>query len=365
MDISFFKEVEKFGGKAFYVGGYVRDMLLGFSNKDIDIEVWGLRDFELINLLEKYGKVKVVGKFQVYLVNDNIEIYLNLSEVFDLEESAKRRDITINSLYYDPLEDKVYDYLGGKKDLEDKVLRYSSKERFLQDPIRILRVGYFHAKYDFFIDNNLKSLILQNKNLLKEVAKERIFLEFEKIFELNNRKKAFELLNDLGILEILIGVNINLDKLNYKNKIVLWTILVIGGSGDIFYFIEDKFLIETIKKLIKAYKKLKELEDEFGDYWLKKIAYEIDMKLFIRLHYELEGNIEFSKNMYKRYLFVKTSLAPLVLGRDLVQNGMKPNERFSEILDYIHDLQLRDETISKEKLLIEAQKRYKEFTNLV
>lgn len=363
MDLDFFDEVKRYGGRAFIVGGFLRDKILGLENKDIDIEVFGIQGKELYELLYIYGKVKVVGNFEIYLLNGDTEIYLNKSERIDILESARRRDLTINSLYYDPLDDKMYDFLGGKEDIEDGVLRFCNENSFMDDSIRILRVAYFHGKYGFRVDKNLKKLILNNRDMILEVSNERIFREFEKILFLSDNFEALNFLEEMGILQLIIGKNLNIGKLRYKNRLVLWSLLALGSSDFPYYFVEEKKLINDIGALVKAYNDLKLLEKSYSTYSLKKIAVKVDIKTLCRIYYELYGNIDFIKIVYGDYLRFRKDLSPFLMGKDLINLGLKNNEKFGKILGYLYDKQLQGEFETKEEVINYVKNRYKEFTN--
>ena len=193
MDINFFQELKKEGGQGFYVGGFVRDKLMGYESKDFDIEVFGIEENKLQTILEKYGSVKIVGNFEIYLLEKNVEVYLSKEK--KLETSAKRRDLTINAMYYDPLDDKIYDFFNGQKDIEEKILRYCNKETFIIDSLRIMRVAYFGAKYAFKIDEELMVFIKENKEKILLVDSDRVFQQFEKILFLEENQQ--ELSNTL------------------------------------------------------------------------------------------------------------------------------------------------------------------------
>ena len=363
MELDFFDEVKRYGGRAYLVGGFLRDKILGFQNKDIDIEVFGLQGEELYEILYTYGRVKVVGNFEVYLLNGDTEIYLNKSEKIDILESASRRDLTINSLYYDPLDDKIYDFLGGKKDIEEGILKFCNEKTFMDDPLRILRVAYFHGKYGFKVHENLKTLIINNRDKILEVSKERVFREFEKILFLSDNFEALSFLEEIGILQLIIGKNLNIGKLRYKNRLVLWSLLALGSRDFPFYFVEEKKLISDIGALVKAYNDLRLLEKNYSTYNLKKIAVEVHIKTLCRIYYELHGNMDFIKIVYGDYLIFRRELPPFIMGKDLLDLGLKNNEKFGKILEYLYDKQLQGEFDTKEEVINYVKNRYKEFTN--
>ena len=207
MDSEFFRDVISANGIAYIVGGYVRDKILGTINKDMDIEVFGLSEEVLEEILKKYGNFKKVRNFEIYLLNNSVEISLNnkiWSESTNeevLQESAKRRDLSINAIYFDPISGKIYDPMKGTKDIKDRLLRNCDDNTFMDDPVRILRVAYFYEKYGFEVKEELKELIKLNSEKILEVVEERIVTEFEKILSLKNPSKAFLFLKEMGVLE--------------------------------------------------------------------------------------------------------------------------------------------------------------------
>lgn len=154
------------GGRPRVVGGSVRDWLLGIEPKDFDIEVYGL-DYEAMGrALAPFGSTDVVGRsfgvLKVRLAGNEYDFSLprresktgaghrgfavapdpSLSEA----DAAARRDFTINAIAYDPFENRVLDFHGGEADLRKKVLRHTS-QAFVEDPLRVLRVARFAARY--------------------------------------------------------------------------------------------------------------------------------------------------------------------------------------------------------------------------
>src|SRR5690606_18979638 len=130
--------VDAKGGRTYFVGGTVRDELLGRSLKDVDVEVFGLTRVELEEVLSAFGKVSLVGKsFGVYKVGE-VDVALPRREekvgfghkgfkvvpdgFMSVRKAMVRRDFTMNAIYKDVLTGELVDYFGGLKDLDDKVI---------------------------------------------------------------------------------------------------------------------------------------------------------------------------------------------------------------------------------------------------
>lgn len=153
------------GGSTYYVGGYVRDQILGRPSKDVDIEVHGIPVADLEGLLADFGELSAIGaSFGVYnLKGHALDICVprredvarggkgELAEAADpfigIYRAALRRDLTMNALYQDVLTGEVIDHFGGQTDLAAGVIRHVDDETFAQDPLRVLRVAQFAARF--------------------------------------------------------------------------------------------------------------------------------------------------------------------------------------------------------------------------
>ncbi|MBM4016592.1 MAG: polynucleotide adenylyltransferase [Planctomycetes bacterium] len=204
------------GGRAWLVGGGVRDALLGRPRKDFDLEVFGLAPAVLEALLRERHAVHDVGRaFGVLKLADlPIDVSLPRRETkvatghrgfaidadpfLDLTTAALRRDLTVNALYEDPLTGEIADPLGGRADLDARVLRHASP-RFVEDPLRVLRVAQFAARFRFAIAP--ETVALARSIDLGELPRERIEDEWRKLLltgEQPSRGLAF--LRDCGAL---------------------------------------------------------------------------------------------------------------------------------------------------------------------
>lgn len=157
--------VDKAGGKTFYVGGFVRDKLLGIENKDVDIEVHWIEPETLYHILETVGEPLTFGKsFGVFaLRGEEIDIAMprreravgaghrdfeiDVDPYIGTESAARRRDFTINSLMQDVLTGELIDHFGGREDIANGVIRHIDPERFKEDPLRVLRAAQFAARF--------------------------------------------------------------------------------------------------------------------------------------------------------------------------------------------------------------------------
>ena len=199
--------VKEKGGRTFYVGGYVRDLFLGIENKDIDIEVHGVDDKTLKEILNKVGKPLEYGKsFGIYsLANTNIDIALPRTETkigeghrdFDIKvdpyisltDAASRRDFTINSMMIDVLTNELIDPFNGKQDLEKHLIRHVNDKTFIEDPLRIFRAAQFASRFNFEIAEETINLCKTMDET--KLSKERIEEELKKALLKSNKPSLF------------------------------------------------------------------------------------------------------------------------------------------------------------------------------
>ena len=212
------EKVKQEGGRTFYVGGYVRDKLLGIDNKDVDIEVHGIEADKLYSILETIEKPLTYGNsFGIYsLKGHNIDIALPRSEkcignkhtdfridvdpFIGYKKAAKRRDITINALMQDVLTGEILDYYHGLDDLKNKIIRHVDDESFIEDPLRVLRIAQFASRFKFTVANETISLCKSMD--LTTLSRERVEEELRKAL-LKGKKPSifFDVLKEMDQLD--------------------------------------------------------------------------------------------------------------------------------------------------------------------
>ena len=207
-----------------FVGGCVRDHLLGNTSLDIDIELYGVESADTLReYLKPFGKINEVGKsfgvfkfrYEGYAIDLSLPRTENKSakghkgfEVqtyseIDFATAARRRDFTINAMGYNPLTQTLLDPYGGASDLSAKILSCVDPLTFIEDPLRPLRAVQFVARFDLTCDVKLLTLCSQMiaQGALKELPKERIFAEFKKLFLLSPKPSVgMKLLREIGAL---------------------------------------------------------------------------------------------------------------------------------------------------------------------
>ena len=228
-------------------GGWVRDKLLGKESDDIDIALNDMKGSTLANLI---NEELYPGKNKVGIIQQNVEKGKNLETAtikvcqtwIDLVNlrcddknkigtpltDAERRDLSVNSLFYNINEGKVEDFTNkGIHDLENGIIEtpIDAEITFRDDPLRILRMLRFAIKYKFRIGFNINNYIEKNKeeivkNFYDNISKERIEKELYKVFNMNNSSFAIAYLYSFNILDIILLTK-NYDQENNYDNIFL------------------------------------------------------------------------------------------------------------------------------------------------
>jgi poly(A) polymerase len=212
------KRLRDSGHVAYFAGGCVRDELLGIQPKDYDVAT----DAPPLRVRELFRSTQAVGAaFGVILVRHGKSVlevatfrsdgtYLDgrrPSEVHftNAEEDAKRRDFTINGLFLDPIENQVIDYVGGRKDLEAKVLRAigDADKRLEEDHLRVLRAIRFAVRFGFEIDPLTRDAIKRHVPQLTRISPERIADELRMMLTPPSRAAAWMLIQQFGLDEVI------------------------------------------------------------------------------------------------------------------------------------------------------------------
>jgi tRNA nucleotidyltransferase (CCA-adding enzyme) len=211
--------VKDAGGRALCVGGFVRDRLLQRNSKDLDIEVFGIPQEQLLALLRTLGRVDPVGQaFPVYKIG-GVDVALPRREsktgrghkafavegdpAMPFDEAARRRDFTINAIGWDPLTDEYLDPFGGHRDLNLRVLRVVDPGTFADDSLRVLRALQFAARFELTIDPATATLCASIP--LDDLPAERIWGEFEKLLLQAERPSiGFALARELGVVKQIL-----------------------------------------------------------------------------------------------------------------------------------------------------------------
>lgn len=207
------------GHTAYLVGGSIRDLLLKKKPKDFDIstsaspeEIKALfrnciligRRFRLAHI--RFGKkILEVATFRAGDV-DSDELVVRDNVWGNMEEDAIRRDFTINGLFYDSANQTIIDYVGGYPDTQRKYLRTIGHPftRFKQDPVRMIRLLKFQARFGFEVDPNTHIALLECRHEITKSSAARILEEMLRMLESGSSQNFFRLMTDHGMLSYLL-----------------------------------------------------------------------------------------------------------------------------------------------------------------
>jgi poly(A) polymerase len=418
------KIVEKLvrnGYQALYAGGYVRDMLLGLeAGGDVDIAtnaspetITGLFP-RTVSVGEQFGVTVVVCEgvpFEVATFRSDQGIADGRHPghvVFtDAREDALRRDFTINGMFFDPLSNQVLDYVGGREDLQKKVVRAIGDPalRFEEDYLRLVRAIRFAARFEFTIEDATWNAIAAKKEGIRRISAERILQELDKMLTGPHPDRAIELLHRSGLLAIILpevetlsGVKQPekfhpegdvfvhtikaLSLLSSPSLILAWSVLLhdIGKPPTMQVTDRIRFhnhnlvgarMAEELLRRLKAPVALIEavtacIENHMNFMNVTKMRLSTLKKFLSRptLEDELElhrvdclashGDIEnyhFLKRKQTELPVHVIKPEPLLRGQDLIDLGLKPGPVFGTLLKEAYDLQLEDAFADKEAAL--------------
>ena len=208
--IEIIKKLTKNGFNSYIVGGAVRDLIVGLKPKDFDV----VTNAKPEQIKKIFRRSRIIGKrfklVHVYIRDETIEVSTFRSKSFanvtfdshgritrdnsfgEQDEDANRRDLSINSLYLDPLNEKIIDYHGGVSDINSRIIRMIgvASERYREDPVRMIRVLRFSAKLDFKIEENTYNDIRKYSNLISGVPKSRLVDEIIKLLLSGNAMRG-------------------------------------------------------------------------------------------------------------------------------------------------------------------------------
>ncbi len=407
--------LQQVGFAAFWVGGCVRDFLLGREPQDFDIAT----DAKPEQVEKLFHKTIPVGKkFGVIIVVEN-EIQFQVAtfraeadyqdgrrpekiEFANAEADASRRDFTVNGLFYDPLTQKIHDWVGGEKDLRSKIIRTIGKpeERFGEDHLRMLRAVRFAAQLDFEIEPQTFSAIQTLAPKIQIISAERIRDELLKLFCPPHAARGLVLLRDSGLLPFILPelvatiaceqspdfhpegsvfnhIVLMLEKLPPDaNELLPWAVLLHDiakpvtaekdlATGKIHFYGHEKVgadMAETILQRLKfPNKQTEEIVEavrhhmQFKDVKLMRKA--TLRRLLMRETFPLElelhkldclgssGNLEHFNFLVEQAEELKRQpqMHPLLTGNDLIELGVKSGRELGALLHEIRERQLADE----------------------
>jgi poly(A) polymerase len=395
------------GHVAYVVGGSVRDFLLGKETKDHDLATSAHPD-ELCQLFpnaitvgKAFGVIKVpvsgsVAHLEIATFREDVEYndhrHPKKVRFTDAVEDAKRRDFTINALYYDPKTARILDPTNGMKDLEQGVVRAigDPDERFREDALRLLRAVRFTTRFSFKLDSKTTDAVKERAKLLPKVSSERIRDELTAMWTGRSSANSLMLLSQLGLLNQVLP---EVDQIRLKDPVIwahsvkvlsslekqnpvrslslVWAALLIDVGRFSEKLDAPELAVEIANRMKMSRAEINEIELLLANHLKFREVFqmrEATLQRFLREPYfddllalhradasATDGNLAYYEFCVSRLKTIRAEVgseAPkLVDGTDLIQLGLKPGPDFSNILRVIEDLSLEHKLKSKEEAL--------------
>ena len=418
--------IRRNGGTGFLVGGWVRDSLMGIPNYDYDIEVFDIEESLLKNILAPQGHIELVGEsfgiFKVHLRDNDLERYTidvslprterkvsvghkgfitNADPKMHVSEACRRRDITINSMLYDPLggafgEGDLWDCYGGLQDLKQRVIRVVDPETFVEDSLRVLRAMQFAARFNFTIDQATVELC---KSIdLIDLPAERLWGEIEKWFLSKYPSVGAKYFVELGIYKLFKSIDPLLYLGDFGEDTLIAICKDIGKAMDFFLTCEGRpshngykqalflcFLsnlfytgadFEKFLDMLKVYtidgydvrKKVMQIVMNPSiprtDSEIRRESVKKDLQLFFDFkicenvvldNRGLTTSLVMSEYRAKELKCCSNSLQPLLSGKHVIELGVPEGKKVGEICKAVFEIQLDGEIETVEEAIMSAR----------
>jgi tRNA nucleotidyltransferase (CCA-adding enzyme) len=410
-------EIRSAGGRAFLVGGWVRDALLGKDCRDYDIEVYDLTQDELVPILKKYGRTNLVGKAfgVIHLAMKGLSLdfsfprteskvgyghrgfVVHTDEKLSFKEAALRRDFTINAMGMELPELTLCDPYGGIDDLKKGLLRHVGPA-FVEDSLRILRGVQFASRFALTLAP--ETVELCRKLTLADLSVERLFEEFKK-WLLKPGKPSLGLrafldirLNDffpevLPLRESWEDLGEMLDNMECEREKLAAAGMALSESQSMEFafasflsgrpetslkFLEritnETHLLKNVPLLLGAYSNLP-LGIVNDAPQLRRLAVKLGgLKLLCllakatpRKFYAEAGDAEFPEKLWRvatDFGLLEAAPQPYLTGKMLMELGVKPGKQMGEIIKQSFELQLDGKITNAEEAIAWVRSQTKE-----
>lgn len=350
--------------KLYYIGGIVRDEILGKESFDIDLTYVGNAieyakncDIQILKINEPFGTVRVLvdGK-EVDIASTRKEIYEKAGHLptvteigCSLKDDVLRRDFTINAMAKNYNTGEVIDYTGGLNDIKNKTIRVLHDKSFIDDPTRIIRALKFSVRFDFTLDKHTEKLRDDYlKNINYDMSFKRVKKELIETFNLNSQK-AYDEFMDKNIYKLVTKNTVNKPYLNIENLINkykseinpknIWLIYV-GTLIDL----TNLELTKEEQNILNEYKNLKQ-STYTSDFDIYKIFSDCTTEAIL-----LYAILDDEKNA-TRFLDKLKHIKISINGETLKSLGIKPSKKYQECFDYILKEKLNNPEISTQEEL--------------
>ncbi|MES2345524.1 MAG: CCA tRNA nucleotidyltransferase [Chlamydiota bacterium] len=372
------RKLKEAGFIAYFAGGWVRDYLMKRPSDDIDIATSASVE-EIQALFPKtipvgvaFGIIIVVhDKFQFEVATFRQDRgYVDGRRPSGIdpatpEEDAKRRDFTINGMFYDPIEEKLLDFVEGQKDIEKKLIKAigNPHDRFAEDRLRMMRAVRYSTRFDFTIEQATFDAILAHaKDLVPAVAIERIWQEFKKMSQFAHFDEGLITLHELKLLPTIFPSLETLSLEELKKRVS--TIEQFPKNTPPIAELLELFPESSLENLLELseYLKLSRGEKEFVRFlhhtrslfampnaWLEKLeliewaqfyahpSSEICLEIFAA-HYPPEEKTHFLSSHATRRQTLEKAIKriqennPVIKAEDLMKRGIAPGKKMGDLL---------------------------------
>jgi poly(A) polymerase len=415
------------GHCAYWAGGAVRDRLLGRDRTDIDVATSAKPDEVLalfpgaIHVGESFGVARVPSHDHWYEVATfrTDGVYLDgrhpekVSYSEDPETDAKRRDFTVNALFYDPLKNEVLDFVGGQNDLEKRLLRAVGDpiQRFQEDRLRLLRAIRIAAQIDFSIEEETWEAIREEAPKILEISAERIRDELLRMLTQAKAGRSFRLLSEAGLMAVILpevealkGVK-QPPAFHPEGDVFIHTMLLLDALEDpspelglaallhdigkeptfevadrIRFNNHDKVGAEMFETIARRIRLSNETRERVRELIAKHMCFRNIPKMrtakrkrlfrseifpeLLELHrldclasHQDTEIYEYCQEQLATTPEAELSPPKLVTGEDLIQLGLKPGPIFGQIIREVEDLQLEGRIQTREEALSFVRER--------
>lgn len=350
------------GGQVFYVGGYLRDKILGRHSKDIDIEVHGITPETLTGILSGLGEPLEMGaSFGILgLRHYTLDIVLPRSiETGEIDpfigpkEAARRRDFTMNALMMNVLTGEILDFFGGLEDIERKLIRHVDDKTFLLDTLRVLRAARFSASLGFEVDDQTR--LLCSSADISTLAVERVFGELEIALTKSPKpSKFFTELEQMKQISVWFPGIQSVNK-NFLDKAAAFRQKSLFKTGFMLTALCHGLSKNFLSRLTND-KRLSEYVEGTSELLSKKISLKVlDQSVCpddLALLYEVLTGQSCSDLLE---LYHARMSQPFLTGQDLLNEGVAPGPLVGQALRHVHELRL--EGVPKD-VQLQAAMRY-------
>jgi poly(A) polymerase len=418
------------GHVAYFAGGCVRDMVRGLAPKDIDIAT-NARPEQVQKIFPRtyavgahFGVIVVLKherQFEVATFRSD-QAYLDgrrptAVRFSSAEEDAKRRDFTLNGMFFDPERNEVIDFVGGRDDLNAKLIRAigDPAQRFAEDRLRLLRAIRFATVLDFGIETKTWNALLESAPGITQISAERIRDEVVKIFLSPQRLRGWDLLDRSGLLRAILPevakmkgceqppqfhpegdvfqhtrLMVKLLPKDVSVPLIFSVILhdiakpktaTVDETGRIRFNAHDRLGAEMTEEIMErlrfsraeidataemvrqhmAFKDVPRMRLAKLKRFMARPTFEDEMELHrvdCASSHTMLDNYEFLQRKKEEFANEPIIPPPLVCGDDLIAMGMKPGPKFGEILQDVETRQLEGALRTREQALEWLRKEY-------